>query len=247
MATKMVLAVWPLCTILGAVAARSPPVSVQLNITAVSREIESGWTSVYYPDAASNSSPPASPFLIGNDGMTATGGFHIFNLDSPSPISEVASIVTGRTKLVTTLYGLGGWRGGKGGSEDVIVTIAQTDSIIRVFDTTSFNEIPTLASPRVTLGDWNAICPWQSSSGNHYFFLFGKGGRAFQYLVRKVNGAVEILEVNTCGSQRGVEEWCVGCPNRLHLRRRFDLSPFRPCSSAAPFLGSTPRCSSPRM
>ncbi|KLU84394.1 3-phytase [Magnaporthiopsis poae ATCC 64411] len=197
MATKMMLAVWPLCTIIGAVAARSAPVSVKLNITAVSREIKSGWTSVYYPDAASSSSSPASPYLIGNDGMTTTGGFHIFNLDSPSPISEVTSIVTGRTKLVTTLYGLGGGTGGKAGSSDVIVTIAQTDSIIRVFDTASFKEIPTLASPHVTLGDWNAICPWQSSSGNHYFFLFGKGGRALQYLVRKVNGAVEILEVRS--------------------------------------------------
>ncbi|KAL8321732.1 hypothetical protein RB593_004028 [Gaeumannomyces tritici] len=193
MASRMVLAVWPLCTIVAAAATQAAPVNIQLNVTAESREIKSGWTSVYYPDAASN----APALLIGNDGMTATGGFRVLNLDSSSPISEVTSIVTGRTKLITTVYGLGGGGKGKAAAGDVIITIAQTDAIIRVFDAVSFVQIPTLTSPTVTLGDWNAICPWQSSSGNHYFFLFGKGGRAFQYLVRKVNDAVEILEVRS--------------------------------------------------
>ncbi|KAL8349408.1 hypothetical protein RB598_004997 [Gaeumannomyces tritici] len=193
MASRMVLAVWPLCTIVAAVATQAAPVNIRLNVTAESREIKSGWTSVYYPDAASN----APALLIGNDGMTATGGFHVLNLDSSSPISEVTSIVTGRTKLITTVYGLGGGEKGKAAAGDVIITIAQTDAIIRVFDAVSFEQIPTLTSPTVTLGDWNAICPWQSSSGNHYFFLFGKGGRAFQYLIRKVNDAVEILEVRS--------------------------------------------------
>jgi 3-phytase len=89
-------------------------------------------------------------------------------------LQEVASKVTGRTKPVTAVYDVGG--------QDYAVTIASPTSLLRVFELPSFNEVPSAAHKQ--LGDWSAICPWKSRSGNQYIYLFGKN-QAVQYLLRQ--------------------------------------------------------------
>ena len=77
---------------------------------------------------------------------------------------------------------------------DYLVSIPQTTSIF------SFYELPSLKKKQdvqldSALGDWSALCPWSSATGNTYLFLFGKR-EGVQYLVRqKKHGEVEMMEV----------------------------------------------------
>ncbi|KAF9873802.1 3-phytase [Colletotrichum karsti] len=152
-------------------------VDLELNVTALTGgELESDWTNVYYSKS--------NPLLLGNDGGAATGGFHVFDLNSDSPLSEVKSLTTGRTKLVTTVYNVT--------EKDLAITIAMPDSVIRVFEVPSFTEIESAQA--TALGDWSALCSWRSKSLNDYVFLFGKG-QAIEYLVRKGKTDVELVEV----------------------------------------------------
>jgi 3-phytase len=169
-----------LTAILAALAAQPLLASaLDLNVTSLTGgTIESDWTAVYYSDT--------QPVLLGNDGGTSTGGFHAFDLNANTPIPALNSVAVGRTKVVNAVYNVGC----KG--KDYALTIAQPDSIIRVF------ELPGLVEredARITaLGDWSALCSWKSDAGNQYTFLFGKK-QGIQFLVRDKKKSVELVEV----------------------------------------------------
>ncbi|KAI8187519.1 3-phytase [Colletotrichum sp. SAR 10_65] len=153
-------------------------VDLELNVTALTGgELEADWTNVYYSKS--------NPLLLGNDGGAATGGFHAWDLNSDSPLAEVKTLVTGRTKLVTTVYNVTD-------NKDIAITIAMPDSVIRVFDVPSFTELESAQT--TLLGDWSALCSWRSKSLNDYIFLFGKG-KAVEYLVRKGKTDIELVEI----------------------------------------------------
>ncbi|KAF5022116.1 hypothetical protein F66182_5835 [Fusarium sp. NRRL 66182] len=153
-------------------------VEVDVGVSAYTSNVESDWTSIYYSNR--------NPLLIGNDGGPDTGGFHVYNLDSKSPLQEVTAQTPGRTKLVTTVH--------DADNEDLLVTIAQPDSILRVYDMPTFEHGKDADS--AVLGDWSALCSWKSAAGNDYIYLFGKG-QAVQLLVRGRNKSVEFVEVQT--------------------------------------------------
>lgn len=154
-------------------------VDLELNVTALTGgELEADWTNVYYSKS--------NPLLLGNDGGAATGGVHAWDLNSDSPLAEVKTLVTGRTKLVTTVYNVTD-------NKDLAITIAMPDSVIRVFDMPPFTEIESAQT--TLLGDWSALCSWRSKSLNDYIFLFGKG-KAVEYLVRKGKTDIELVEVS---------------------------------------------------
>lgn len=155
---------------------------VEANITALTGgELEADWTNIFYSKE--------KPLLLGNDGGAATGGFHAWDLNSDSPLSEVKSMITGRTKIITTVYNVTG--------KDYAITIAMPDSIIRVYEMPGFTEIE---SAQVTmLGDWAAMCSWRTKSLNDYVFLFGKSV-VVQYLVRPTKDSIELVEVRKPGS-----------------------------------------------
>lgn len=158
-------------------ATAASPLELELNVTALTGgELESDWTDVYYSKE--------KPLLLGNDGGAATGGFHAWDLNSDSPLTEVKTLTTGRTKIVTTVYNVTG--------KDLAVTIAMPDSIIRVFELPSFTEIESAQT--TVLGDWSALCSWRSKSLNDYVYLFGKG-QVVQYLVRQGKTSIELVEV----------------------------------------------------
>ncbi|WYZ42530.1 hypothetical protein EsH8_VI_000229 [Colletotrichum jinshuiense] len=160
-------------------ATAASPLELELNVTALTGgELESDWTDVYYSKE--------KPLLLGNDGGAATGGFHAWDLNSDSPLAEVKTLTTGRTKIVTTVYNVTG--------KDLAVTIAMPDSIIRVFELPSFTEIESAQT--TVLGDWSALCSWRSKSLNDYVYLFGKG-QIVQYLVRQGKTSIELVEVQT--------------------------------------------------
>ncbi|KAI8265434.1 3-phytase [Colletotrichum sp. SAR11_239] len=153
-------------------------VDLELNVTALTGgELEADWTNVYYSKS--------NPLLLGNDGGAATGGFHAWDLNSDSPLVEVKTLVTGRTKLVTTVYNVTD-------NKDLAIAIAMPDSVIRVFEVPSFTEIESAQT--TLLGDWSALCSWRSKSLNDYIFLFGKG-KAVEYLVRKGKTGIELVEI----------------------------------------------------
>ncbi|KAK1982660.1 phytase [Colletotrichum cereale] len=157
----------------------SAAVDLELNITSLTGgELESDWTAIYYSKD--------KPLLLGNDGGAATGGFHAWDLDSDSPLSEVKTVTTGRTKLITTVYDVAG--------KDLAVTIAMPDSIIRVYELPAFTEIESAQT--TMLGDWSALCSWRSKSLNDYVYLFGKS-LAVQYLVRQGKDSIELVEVQS--------------------------------------------------
>ncbi|KZL68267.1 3-phytase [Colletotrichum tofieldiae] len=154
-------------------------IDLELNVTALTGgELESDWTNIFYSRD--------KPLLLGNDGGAATGGFHAWDLNSDSPLSEVKAITTGRTKLITTVYNITG--------KDLAVTIAMPDSVIRVYELPAFTEIE--AAQTTMLGDWSALCSWRSRSLNSYVYLFGKT-LAVQYLILQVKDSVELVEVQS--------------------------------------------------
>lgn len=156
---------------------RAAPVELQLNVTAITGQFESDWTTVFYSDE--------KPLLLGNDGTPDQGGFHAFSLDAESPLPETEGVVVGRTKLVTAVHGIGG--------KDYAVTIAQPDSIIRAYELPTLKQAPTVEFKK--LGDWSALCSWKSRTGNQYVYLFGKK-QGVQFLVRSAEKDLEIVEVS---------------------------------------------------
>lgn len=152
-------------------------VEIDVPVTAYTSEVESDWTAVYYSKK--------EPLLIGNDGGPDKGGFHVYSLDTKSPLTEVTARRSGRSKLVTTAYDVGG--------RDLLVTIAQPDSVVRAFEMPSFKQIKS--ADLTVLGDWSALCSWKSDAGNDYIYLFGKN-QAVQLLVRETKKkSVEFVEV----------------------------------------------------
>lgn len=149
----------------GLVSAQTPEAEVP--ILARTGEVDSQRTSVVYQ--------PNAPLLVGNDGGAATGGFHIYELTGSSPLPDIRQRTPGRTKLVTVAHGVAG--------KDLIVTIAQTDSVFRVYDAMTAEQIGGTAA--LALGDWSALCSWLSpDSGETYVYLFGKVSFGRRPLVR---------------------------------------------------------------
>jgi 3-phytase len=137
-------------------------------------EIESDWTAVFYGN---------SPLLLGNNGGSDRGGFSVYDLTDEA-LSEIASVYTGRAKLLTTVYGID--------DKDYLITIAQPSSLLRAFELPSLQEAKSFSYKQ--LGDWSALCPWKSKTGNQYLYLFGKK-QAVQYLVRSRDGNLELVQV----------------------------------------------------
>ncbi|KAI0835732.1 3-phytase [Hypoxylon sp. FL0890] len=152
---------------------------VDLPVSAKSDEVESDFTAVFY-DAV-------HPVLVGNDGGASSGGFRLFDLNGGTTLTETNHETPGRTKLVTTVYGIGG--------KDLIVTIAQPDSYFRLYDA---NTAAQIGEPIArTLGDWSALCSWKSeSSGEQYLYLFGKR-QAVHFLLTGSNSSYELVEIQT--------------------------------------------------
>ncbi|KAI5865394.1 3-phytase [Durotheca rogersii] len=167
-----------LATCVAIVVAGTAP-EAELPISARSGEVESDWTAVFYDTA--------QPKLVGNDGGAGTGGFRVFGLNGEDLLSETKHEKPGRTKLVTTVYAVGG--------NDLIVTIAQPDSYFRLYDATTVQQVGEPLAR--TLGDWSALCSWRSqTSGQQYLYLFGKR-QAVQFLLRKTSDSFEIVEIQT--------------------------------------------------
>ncbi|KAI1411867.1 3-phytase [Hypoxylon sp. FL1857] len=152
---------------------------VDLPVSAQSDEVESDSTAVFY-DAA-------HPVLVGNDGGASSGGFRLFDLDSETTLTETNHETPGRTKLVTTVYDVGG--------KDFIATIAQPDSYFRLYDARTAEQVGEPIAR--ALGDWSALCAWKSqSSGEQYLYLFGKR-QAVHFLLRGSNSSYELVEIQT--------------------------------------------------
>ncbi|CAG8899451.1 unnamed protein product [Penicillium egyptiacum] len=150
--------------------------TANLPIAAQSAEVDADLSAIYYGSSFQNS------LLVGNDGSAATGGVRSFSL---TDMHQVASRMSGRTKVAGVLHGVG--------QKDLIVSIAAPDSIVRVFDINGTTEIPSAQIK--ALGDWSSLCTWRSPvSGGHYFYLLGKK-EARQFLVREKDADIEILEV----------------------------------------------------
>lgn len=152
---------------------------VDLLISARSSEVDSDWTAVFYD--------VARPLLIGNDGGASTGGFHVFDLNGNGSLPEKQHETPGRTKLVTTAYGIS--------EKDLIVTIAMPDSYFRLYDASTAELVGEPLTH--TLGDWSALCTWKSqTSGEQYLYLFGKS-QAVHFLLREREGSYELIEIQT--------------------------------------------------
>ncbi|KAK8880080.1 hypothetical protein PGQ11_001374 [Apiospora arundinis] len=169
--------------------------STSLPITSRTGPVDSDWSAVYHagPDSV----------LIGNDGGAATGGLRTWALGGGERrLNETAHQTPGRTKLVTTVYGISGdssSRNSTKGGRDLAVTIAMPDSYFRLYDPSTLELVGE--PPLRALGDWSAMCAWRSqSSGETYIYLFGKR-QAIQFLLRGRPGkeveTFEMLEVQT--------------------------------------------------
>lgn len=178
---KLISTILALCVAAVGSAAAAP--TGTLSISALSNEVDSDQSVIYYGTSLNNS------LLIGNDGGAATGGIRSFGFHNRT-LTQTAHVRPGRTKAVGVLYDVGNDSRGK----DVIVSIAAPDSIIRLFDVngTGMREVPNVQ--KEALGDWSCLCTWRSWQGGNYFFLFGKKV-AMQFLVRENAGLVEVLEV----------------------------------------------------
>lgn len=127
----------------------------------------------------------SSPLLVANDGSAANGGFRTFDVQKRSGWPQNTHLKTGRSKVALPISNVGG--------RDIVVTIAATDSIMRVFDAQNFSEL--VEARKSILGDWSTLCSWRStSSGNVYLFLFGKK-MTVQLLVRSYKRRIQFLEV----------------------------------------------------
>ncbi|PGG95897.1 3-phytase [Blastomyces parvus] len=159
------------------------PTTATVPVHSLTQEVEGDFSLVYY-------GKNGDPLLVGNDASAATGGWRSWNLvadPTTSILPELVTSVHGRTKAIGLMYDVGGI--------DIIVSIAATDSVLRVYETSDPKERPS--NQKVMLGDWSALCPWRSpKTGNQYFYLFGKK-QAVQFIVRKQGNKFEILEVQS--------------------------------------------------
>lgn len=136
--------------LISSVSGQSP---IPLNISiATLGKIASDKVAWFYP---TSSSKAADILLVGNDGA-ATGGFNTWEVASTSngtlPNPTFHNI--GRTKLVNVVYSISG--------KDWIVTLAQSDSYLRLFDVETQSE---LESARTKIwGDYSAMCGWRAPS-----------------------------------------------------------------------------------
>jgi 3-phytase len=148
-------------------------VDVEIPVSAVTSEVESDWSAVYYGK---------TPLLLGNDGSAATGGWLAWNLNSAPSLTQTHAETPGRrTKLVTTIHG----REDDDDDEKptgLAVSIGQPDSILCGWELPDFEEVESARTK--VLGDWSALCSWKSPSGNDYVYLLGKK-EAKVFLVRK--------------------------------------------------------------
>ncbi|UNI17130.1 3-phytase [Purpureocillium takamizusanense] len=159
----------------------APTTVVVVNVTAMTDTVvASDWTATFYSDR--------EPLLLGNDAGPDTGGIRAYSLESPPPLPgstlrEHASAAVVRTKLATSVYGVGVGLGVGGSGKDRAITIAQPDSIMLAFALPSLTPVRDAQSEQ--LGDWSALSSWKCrTTGNHqYLFLFGKR-QAVQLLVR---------------------------------------------------------------
>ncbi|KAI3325141.1 phytase [Xylariaceae sp. AK1471] len=160
--------------LIGTVAAFDLPIAARTD------EVESDFTAIFYNGIR--------PVLIGNDGGAASGGFRTFAISDGAHLTETKHETPGRTKLVTTVYGVDG--------KDLIVTIAQPESsLFRLYDASTVEQVGEPLAH--TLGDWSALCAWRSpSSGEQYLYLFGKKV-AVQFLLRAAHKSIEAVEVQT--------------------------------------------------
>ncbi|KAL2130836.1 hypothetical protein VTI74DRAFT_5879 [Chaetomium olivicolor] len=145
-------------------------VDVDVSVSALTSEVESDWTSVFYGK---------KPLILGNEGTAATGGWHAWALDSTTPLTQAHAETPGRrTKLVTTIHG----RDDDKKLTGLAVSIGQPDSILRAWELPDFEEVKSARTK--ALGDWSALCSWKSPSGGDYIYLFGKR-QAKVFFVRK--------------------------------------------------------------
>ncbi|KAF7531888.1 hypothetical protein G7054_g8488 [Neopestalotiopsis clavispora] len=149
-------------------------------------EVASDWSAVYYSDSSSS-----VPLLLGNDKGAASGGIRAWALDlepSNATLPAVAHQTPGRTKVLTTVYGVG--------NRDLVVTVADPDSIVRLFDASTLEVVDD--SLKKVLGAWSALCSWRSPvSGEQYLYLFGKK-QGIQFLLRAVDeGGFELVEIQS--------------------------------------------------
>ncbi|KAL3465581.1 hypothetical protein BJX64DRAFT_297242 [Aspergillus heterothallicus] len=151
-----------------------------LSISALTAEVESDWTALYY------GSKPRESLLLGNDGSAATGGIRSFDLFGDRELNETARRTPGRSKIVGVLYDIG--------DRDLVVSITATESILRLYEVDGLREVR--GAQKKALGDWSSLCTWRSPRGASYFYLFGKK-QAVQFLVREGRKEVEILEIQT--------------------------------------------------
>lgn len=156
-----------------------------LSLSAFTSTIVSDKAAIYYPRSKKD-----APVLLGNDAFVS-GGFRMWGLapnSSSLELSEIGSRSTGRTKLVNIVYDLGG--------KDVIVTLSQSDSLLRFFDTASVDaELPISEGIRKIWGDFSSWCFWKSAGGQQYFYLFGKKVTTLFLLRQTRKFGIEVLEV----------------------------------------------------
>ncbi|KAK6202055.1 hypothetical protein LQW54_009109 [Pestalotiopsis sp. IQ-011] len=146
--------------------------------------VASDWSAVYYSNGSS------APLLIGNDKGAASGGIRAWALEVSNGtfLPAAAHQTPGRTKALTTVYGVG--------DRDLVVTVADPDSIVRAFDPATLGVADD--SLKTVLGAWSALCTWRSpTSGEQYLFLFGKS-QGVQFLLRTSgHDELELVEVQT--------------------------------------------------
>jgi 3-phytase len=163
---------------LGSIASSPAAKTANLSISALTAEVESDITAVYYGSKQRDS------LLLGNDGSAGTGGFRAYDLFDRN-LTETGRRTPGRSKVVGVLYNVG--------RRDLLVSITATESLIRLYDLDGLKEIP--GAQKKALGDWSCLSTWRSPRGADYFYLFGKK-QAIQFLVRENGREVEILEVS---------------------------------------------------
>lgn len=159
------------CAVVSLLSRAVTGLDVELPVSALTSDIESDWTSVYYSSK--------TPLLLGNDGSAASGGWLAWNLDSATPLTKAHAETPGRrTKLVAAIHG----RDKKQKNNGLVVSIGQPDSVLRGWELPKFDEVKS--ARRTVLGDWSALCSWKSPNGHDYVYLFGKK-EAKVFLVRK--------------------------------------------------------------
>lgn len=152
--------------------------STSLSILATTSNVEADKVAFYHDK---------EPILIGNDGSAHLGGFHVFSPSDKSEgkIPELYSKITGRTKVVTTVYSVG--------KEDYLVTFSTPEHLLRLYQLPSGKEI--VNAQRFILAEFSAVCGWRSPITNaQYIYLFGKKEVKI-FLVRQRSEAVEVVEV----------------------------------------------------